>query len=148
MLLLYRSETRPGHLLHGLLTSGANRAGAPQRRTRDLCLFRTAAPPVKDRAHNDRCIKSSNHLAKPALTNRRRRASGRYNRQGRREGSHASAKHREERRAAPRGDLHMGDIIFVLATLAFFGLCWLYVRGCELLIKSSEESPESIEPTP
>ena len=35
----------------------------------------------------------------------------------------------------------MGDVIFVLASLAFFGLCWLYVRGCEWLIKSDEEAP-------
>jgi len=25
----------------------------------------------------------------------------------------------------------MGDVVFVLMTLAFFLLSWLYVRGCE-----------------
>jgi len=25
----------------------------------------------------------------------------------------------------------MGDVVFVLVTLAFFLLSWLYVRGCE-----------------
>ena len=26
----------------------------------------------------------------------------------------------------------MGDIVFVIASIAFFALCVLYVRGCEL----------------
>jgi len=25
----------------------------------------------------------------------------------------------------------MRDLVLILVTLAFFGLCWLYVRGCE-----------------
>ena len=36
----------------------------------------------------------------------------------------------------------MGDIVFVIVTIAFFALCLLYVRGCELLVRSGEESPE------
>jgi hypothetical protein len=28
----------------------------------------------------------------------------------------------------------MADVIFVLVTLAFFALCWLFVRGCERLM--------------
>jgi hypothetical protein len=39
----------------------------------------------------------------------------------------------------------MADIVFVLVSLAFFGLCWLYVRGCERIIGSGEEAPESVE---
>ena len=39
----------------------------------------------------------------------------------------------------------MGDVIFVLVSLAFFGVCWLYVRGCEWLIKTDEEVPEPVE---
>ncbi len=42
----------------------------------------------------------------------------------------------------------MADIIFILASLAFFGLCWLYVRGCEWLIKTGEEVSEPVEVTP
>jgi hypothetical protein len=41
----------------------------------------------------------------------------------------------------------MADIIFVLVSLVFFGLCWLYVRGCERLIATGEEAPESVEVT-
>jgi hypothetical protein len=41
----------------------------------------------------------------------------------------------------------MADVIFVLVSLAFFALCWLYVRGCEWLIKSGEEAPEPVEVT-
>lgn len=36
----------------------------------------------------------------------------------------------------------MADIVFVAVALAFFGLCVLYVRGCERLVKGSEETPE------
>ena len=39
----------------------------------------------------------------------------------------------------------MADVIFVIASLAFFGVCWLYVRGCEWLIKGGEEAPEQVE---
>ncbi|MET1002938.1 MAG: hypothetical protein ABWZ15_14095 [Acidimicrobiia bacterium] len=42
----------------------------------------------------------------------------------------------------------MGDIVFVLASIAFFALCVLYVRGCELIVRSGEESPEAAEVTP
>jgi hypothetical protein len=41
----------------------------------------------------------------------------------------------------------MGDIIFVIASLAFFALCWLYVRGCERLIGESDDAPENVEVT-
>jgi hypothetical protein len=33
----------------------------------------------------------------------------------------------------------MADVIFVLVTLAFFALCWLFVRGCERLVDSADE---------
>jgi len=42
----------------------------------------------------------------------------------------------------------MGDIVFVLVSIAFFALCVLYVRGCELIVRSGEESPEAAEVTP
>ena len=42
----------------------------------------------------------------------------------------------------------MGDIVFVLVSIAFFALCALYVRGCELIVRSSEESLEPTEATP
>jgi hypothetical protein len=41
----------------------------------------------------------------------------------------------------------MGDVIFVVVSLAFFGLCWLYVRGCDRLVRSGEEAPEQVEVT-
>ena len=34
----------------------------------------------------------------------------------------------------------MADILFVLVSLAFFGLCALYVRGCERIIGGSEDT--------
>jgi hypothetical protein len=41
----------------------------------------------------------------------------------------------------------VADVIFVVVSLAFFALCWLYVRGCERLIKSGEEAPDRVEVT-
>jgi hypothetical protein len=41
----------------------------------------------------------------------------------------------------------MGDVVFVLVSLAFFALCWLYVRGCDRLVRSGEDAPESAEVT-
>jgi hypothetical protein len=41
----------------------------------------------------------------------------------------------------------MADVIFVLVSLAFFALCWLYVRGCEWLIETDEEVREPVEVT-
>ncbi|MGH8977397.1 MAG: potassium transporter Trk [Acidimicrobiia bacterium] len=41
----------------------------------------------------------------------------------------------------------MGDGVFVLVSLAFFALCWLYVRGCDGLVRSGEEAPEQAEVT-
>ncbi len=33
----------------------------------------------------------------------------------------------------------MADIVLVVVSLAFFWLCVLYIRGCERLVKSTEE---------
>lgn len=38
----------------------------------------------------------------------------------------------------------MADIIFVLVGLGFFGLCVLYVRACDRLVRGSEETPEAV----
>jgi hypothetical protein len=35
------------------------------------------------------------------------------------------------------------DVIFIAVVLAFFGLCALYVRGCERILSSGEESTDS-----
>lgn len=37
----------------------------------------------------------------------------------------------------------MADIIFVLIAVAFFGLCVLYVRACDRLVRKSEDTPEA-----
>jgi hypothetical protein len=37
----------------------------------------------------------------------------------------------------------MADIIFVLVAVAFFGLCALYVRACDRLVRGSEEAPDT-----
>jgi hypothetical protein len=42
----------------------------------------------------------------------------------------------------------VGDIVFVLVSIAFFALCALYVRGCELIVRSREESREPTDVTP
>jgi hypothetical protein len=36
----------------------------------------------------------------------------------------------------------MADIVFVVIALAFFGLCVLYVRACDRLVRSTEEEAE------
>jgi len=35
----------------------------------------------------------------------------------------------------------MADIVFVALTLAFFGLCALYVRACEAIVRSTDTPP-------
>jgi hypothetical protein len=37
----------------------------------------------------------------------------------------------------------MADIIFVLVALAFFGLCAAYVRACDRLVGTGDESSEA-----
>ena len=34
----------------------------------------------------------------------------------------------------------MADVAFVLISVGFFGLCALYIRGCERILRSREES--------
>jgi hypothetical protein len=36
----------------------------------------------------------------------------------------------------------MADVVFVLISVAFFALCALYIRGCERILKSTEESAD------
>jgi hypothetical protein len=37
----------------------------------------------------------------------------------------------------------MADIVFIALTLAFIGLCVLYVRGCERIIASADDDSAS-----
>ena len=40
----------------------------------------------------------------------------------------------------------MADIVFIAVTLAFFGLCALYVRGLDRLVRAgSADSPEELK---
>jgi hypothetical protein len=42
----------------------------------------------------------------------------------------------------------MADVVFVLVSVGFFGLCALYVRGCERILESTEETadvPQEVE---
>ena len=39
----------------------------------------------------------------------------------------------------------MADLIFVVVTLAFFGLCVLYVRGCERLVARRTTTPDEVK---
>jgi hypothetical protein len=48
------------------------------------------------------------------------------------------------RRAVRRYNGRMADIVFVAVALAFFGLCALYVRGFERLMRGSEEEEEPV----
>ena len=41
----------------------------------------------------------------------------------------------------------MADLVLVLIVLAFFGLCVLYVRGCERIIRSDDIGEPTAEPT-
>jgi hypothetical protein len=36
----------------------------------------------------------------------------------------------------------MADIVFVLIAVAFFAVCALYIRGCERILRSGEESDQ------
>ena len=37
----------------------------------------------------------------------------------------------------------MADLIFVLITLAFFGLCVAYVRACDRLVRGGDGTPDT-----
>jgi hypothetical protein len=37
----------------------------------------------------------------------------------------------------------MADLIFVLITLAFFGLCVAYVRACDRLVREDDGTPDT-----
>ncbi len=36
----------------------------------------------------------------------------------------------------------MADIVFIVATIAFFGLCVAYVRGLDRIVRAAEEAEE------
>lgn len=39
----------------------------------------------------------------------------------------------------------MADLIFIVATIAFFGLCVAYVRGCERIVRATADlSPDEL----
>lgn len=42
----------------------------------------------------------------------------------------------------------MADLVLVLVVLGFFGLCLLYVRGCDRIIRTDENSDPTAEPAP
>jgi hypothetical protein len=37
----------------------------------------------------------------------------------------------------------MADVIFIAMTIAFFGLCVLYIKGCEHILRGGEGDGES-----
>ncbi|MFZ0834655.1 MAG: potassium transporter Trk [Mycobacterium sp.] len=39
----------------------------------------------------------------------------------------------------------MGDLVSVLILLAFFGLCALYIRGCDRMIRKDEIGEPTVE---
>ncbi|GAB7145981.1 potassium transporter Trk [Mycobacterium riyadhense] len=41
----------------------------------------------------------------------------------------------------------MADLVLVLIVLAFFGLCVLYIRGCERIIRHDEIGGTTVELT-
>jgi hypothetical protein len=41
----------------------------------------------------------------------------------------------------------MADLVLVLIVLAFFGLCVLYIRGCERIIRSDDIGELTVELT-
>lgn len=48
---------------------------------------------------------------------------------------------------AVRGERNeMADLVLVSVVLGFFGLCLLYVRGCERIIRGDETSDSTTEP--
>jgi hypothetical protein len=36
----------------------------------------------------------------------------------------------------------MADVIFIAIVVAFFGLCVLYIKGCERILRSGDEGSE------
>ncbi|HVV35321.1 MAG TPA: potassium transporter Trk [Acidimicrobiales bacterium] len=41
----------------------------------------------------------------------------------------------------------MADVVFILVTAVFFGLCVAYVRGLDRLVRTSEEGEAAMEAT-
>lgn len=39
----------------------------------------------------------------------------------------------------------MADIVFVLVAVAFFGVCGLYIKGCERILEGGEESTDNVD---
>lgn len=39
----------------------------------------------------------------------------------------------------------MADVVFIVITIAFFGICVAYVRGLDRLVRSSEEGEAAME---
>ncbi|HMG40238.1 MAG TPA: potassium transporter Trk [Acidimicrobiales bacterium] len=39
----------------------------------------------------------------------------------------------------------MADVVFVLVAVAFFGLCVLYVKGCERILRGAGDADETTE---
>ncbi len=42
----------------------------------------------------------------------------------------------------------VGDVIFIVAILALFGVAWLLVRACERIIGAEEVTELRVEPDP
>jgi hypothetical protein len=39
----------------------------------------------------------------------------------------------------------MADVMFILVTMAFLGLCVAYVRGLDRIVRASEETEQGLE---
>ncbi|MET0697136.1 MAG: hypothetical protein ABWZ58_06880 [Acidimicrobiia bacterium] len=39
----------------------------------------------------------------------------------------------------------MADIAFIIATLAFFGLCVAYIRGLDRIVRAAEEAEDQTQ---
>ena len=39
----------------------------------------------------------------------------------------------------------MADIVFLAVAVGFFGLCVLYIRGCDRIIRGAEESADATD---
>ena len=37
----------------------------------------------------------------------------------------------------------MADIVFVLVSVGFFGLCVLFIRGCERILRGNEDTADT-----
>lgn len=37
----------------------------------------------------------------------------------------------------------MADVVFLVVSVAFFGLCALYIKGCERILSSAEETADA-----